>query len=153
MSETSGPGFRSSEAEKEQNRGRVVLAVDDAPELLLYLRTILRAEGYAFFGAASGYECLEVVSRLSPRLILLDVEMGGLDGFATCQRLRIIRELNNVPIAFLTAHKTGADVVEGLAAGGNDFIAKPFDRTQLLERVRHWTQRTHDLSKPDPKKK
>ncbi|HLG87923.1 MAG TPA: response regulator [Alphaproteobacteria bacterium] len=121
---------------------KVVIGVDDAPENLFMLQATLKQAGYSFLGAKSGLECLTLVSRVIPRLILLDVEMPELDGFETCRKLRANPELRHVPIAFLTARKTPADVNAGLAAGGNDFIVKPFDQVKLLDRVRHWTTRS-----------
>jgi len=120
-------------------RSKVVLAVDDSPEDLALLNAILMGAGYAFVGSASGEDCLSLIHRCTPRLILLDIQMPGLDGIETCRRLRENPQLKTVPIAFLTARKTRGDVREGLAAGGNDFIAKPINRDTLLQRVQHWT--------------
>lgn len=130
-----------TQADREANKGRIIMGVDDAPEDLLYLRTVLSAAGYSFVGVASGYECLQMVTRVQPRLILLDVEMKEVDGFETCRRLRQIRELRGVPIAFLTASNTGFDVKTGIGAGGDDFLTKPFDHARLLERAKHWIAR------------
>jgi two-component system OmpR family response regulator len=120
------------------NRSRVIMGVDDSPEDRAFLNMTLMAAGYSFVGAASGEQCLALIHRASPKLILLDVEMPYLNGFETCQRLRTIREARSIPIAFLTARNSGDDVRHGLAAGGNDFIVKPFKRDKLLERVHHW---------------
>jgi DNA-binding response OmpR family regulator len=92
--------------------------------------------GYIFFGTTSGPECL--LSRIEPRLILLDVQMPDMDGFETCRHSRKDWRLARVPIAFLTALKRPADVHAGMA-GGNDFILKPFNPDVLLNRVNHWT--------------
>jgi len=121
---------------------KVVLGVDDAPENLFLLQAALKNAGYSFIGAKGGRECLTLVGRIVPRLILLDIEMPDLDGFETCRKLRANPEMRHVPIAFLTARKSPADVSAGLDAGGNDFILKPFDHVKLLERVRHWTSRS-----------
>ena len=102
----------------------------------------MSAAGYTFIGMASGEECLELTSRIKPRLILLDIEMSpGIDGIETCQQRRQRRELEQVPIAFLTAYKTAKHVMDGIKAGGNDFIAKPFENEKMMERVRHWVSR------------
>lgn len=123
-------------------KNKVVLGVDDQPENIFMLQAVLEADGYTFVGAASGAECLSLATRTAPRLILLDVQMPEMDGFETCRRLRAIWDLRPVPIAFLTARKSSDDVKQGIAAGGNDFILKPFDRERLLARVDHWTRRT-----------
>jgi CheY-like chemotaxis protein len=126
----------------EGNRSKIVMGVDDVPVNLAILNAYVSAAGYTFIGMASGEECLELTSRIKPRLILLDIEMSpGIDGIETCRRLRQRRELGQVPIAFLTAHKTATHVMDGLKAGGNDFIAKPVQKDKLIDRVRHWTSR------------
>lgn len=127
--------------ERTQNRGRIILGVEDTPEDMLLLRTVLTAAGYTFVGARDGQECLQLVTRVKPRLILLDVEMQWLIGFEVCRRLRQVRELNEVPIVFLTARNTSFDVKSGIDAGGDDYMAKPFDAQKLLVRARYWIAR------------
>src|SRR5476649_853460 len=107
----------------------------------MVLDAVLTAAGYTFLAVGSGRECLTMLTRLAPRLILLDIQMPEMDGLETCRRIRAIREMAHVPIAFLTASKSPEDVRAGLAAGGNDFIVKPFDIKKLLLRVQHWTTR------------
>ena len=119
----------------------VVLAADDQAENVLMLESLIESQGFTFFGVASGAECLAMAERIAPRLILLDVQMPGLDGFETCRRLRAIPALARVPVAFLTARKSAQDVRAGLDAGGDDFIVKPFDPGRLVARVAHWTGR------------
>src|SRR5713101_1821775 len=121
---------------------KIVLGVDDAPENLFLLQAVVKSGGYVFVGAKSGTECLALIHRIVPRLILLDIQMPDLDGFETCRRLRANPLLRAVPVAFLTALKSPEDVTTGLRAGGNDFIVKPFDPVKLLERIRHWTSRS-----------
>lgn len=124
------------------SRNKIVIGVDDNEANLAFLKSAVTSAGYTFFGATSGAECLSLVLRVPPRLILLDIQMPWMDGFETCRRLRALAETATVPIAFLTACKTREDVRTGLAAGGNDFIVKPFLPAHLLERVRHWTTRS-----------
>ena len=121
--------------------GTIVLAADDQAENILMLESLLESQGFTFFGVASGKECLAMAERVAPRLILLDVQMPGLDGFETCRRLRAVPALAQVPVAFLTARKSAQDVRAGLDAGGDDFIVKPFDPQRLIGRVLHWTSR------------
>ena len=122
-------------------RAKIVLAADDQPENLMILESLIEAQGFTFFGVESGLDAISLATRISPRLILLDVQMPLMDGYETCRRLRAIRELKPVPIAFLTARKSSDDVREGLMAGGNDFIVKPFDPEKLISRVVQWTGR------------
>ncbi|HVA12300.1 MAG TPA: response regulator [Stellaceae bacterium] len=121
---------------------KIVVGVDDAPENLKMLEAAVLAGGYTFVGAASGIKCVSMLTRMVPRLILLDIEMPDIDGFETCRRIRLSPELRHVPVAFLTARRATEDVKQGLAVGGNDFIIKPFDIVKLLERIKYWTART-----------
>lgn len=122
-------------------KAKIVLAADDQPENLVILESLVEAQGFTFFGVETGLDAISLATRISPRLILLDVQMPLMDGFETCRRLRGIRELRPVPIAFLTARKASDDVRTGLLAGGNDFIVKPFDPDKLIARVIQWTGR------------
>jgi two-component system OmpR family response regulator len=123
------------------NKNKVVIGVDDLPQHLRLLQQCVLSGGYTFIGATSGLECLKLVSRIEPRLILLDVQMPEVDGFETCRRLRADPALQHVPIAFLTSCNSTEDVRAGLAAGGNDFILKPVVIARLMERVNYWTSR------------
>ena len=122
------------------NRSKVVIGVDDDPSCLTLLDRVVGSAGYTFLGVASGQECMTLVARTVPRLILLDIQMPDMDGFETCRRLRAEKQLIHVPIAFLTARKTTADVRKGMAIGANDFIVKPFEPAKLTERLHYWTR-------------
>ncbi|HEY3800014.1 MAG TPA: response regulator [Caulobacteraceae bacterium] len=128
-------------AEAAARKGKVVLAADDQAENIMMLEALIEGQGFTFFGVSSGAECLSLAQRVSPKLILLDVQMPEMDGFETCRRLRAIFPLKFVPVAFLTARKSAADVQACMRAGGNDFIVKPFDPERLTQRVLHWTSR------------
>ncbi len=123
-----------------------MVCVDDVRENLLVVQAVAEWAGYTFYAANSGLECLGLVSKIIPRLILLDVQMPWMDGFETCRRIRAIDDLSPVPVAFLTAKKTIHDLREGMSAGGNDFILKPVDPTVLLERIAYWTTRRAPLN-------
>ena len=110
-----------------------VLIVDDEPRYLRLLDANLRTEGYEVVTANDGQQALDVFSSQPIDLILLDIMMPRLDGFATCQR---IREFSNVPIIILTAKGEEQDRVRGLDLGADDYLVKPFSATELLARVR-----------------
>jgi CheY-like chemotaxis protein len=120
-------------------RSKIVMVVDDAQEILLHLQNLIEAHGYTCLTVPSGRDCLEMVNRIPPRVILLDVEMPSMDGYETCRRLRRLPGTTRIPIMFLTARKTAEAVRAGIGAGGNDFVVKPFDPAKLLERLDHWT--------------
>ena len=122
----------------ESRRSKIILVVDDSWENLLHIQGLVESRGYACLAVPSGPDCLELVNRAPPRVVLLDIEMPEMDGFETCRRLRRLPFLRRVPIMFLTARKTAEAVRAGLGAGGNDFVVKPFDPNKLLERIDHW---------------
>ncbi len=97
------------------------------------MRTTLTGAGYEVDDAKTGEEGLVKLRKFRPDLVLLDINMPGMDGFATC---RLIRADQNVAIIMLTVHDTEAAKVEALDAGADDFITKPFSTPELLARIR-----------------
>lgn len=118
---------------------RLVVAVDDQPEILSLIAAILESAHYNVLCVGSGAACIDLLFKVTPRLVLLDIEMPEMNGFQTCRRVRANPAHRLVPVVFLTARKAFEDVTEGLSSGGNDFIIKPPRRSLLLERVGHWT--------------
>lgn len=112
-----------------------VLAVDDDPEVLGTLGRVLEYEGFNTKLASSGLEALQILENYSPDLCILDIIMPGMDGIAVCARLRAIPRFSALPILFLTAKGSTDDIVEGLDAGADDYIVKPFEMAELRARV------------------
>ena len=110
-----------------------VLVVDDEEHLALGISENLEAEGYRVSVAFDGGRALELLASDDVDLVVLDVMMPVLDGFAVCERLR--SEGNQVPVLFLTARSATDDRIRGLEAGGDDYLAKPFSLTEFLLRV------------------
>jgi DNA-binding response OmpR family regulator len=110
-----------------------ILIVDDEPRYLRLLEANLRTDGYEVVAAQDGLQAIDIFSTQPIDLILLDIMLPKLDGFATCQRLR---EFSNVPIIMLTAKGEEQDRVRGLDLGADDYLVKPFSATELLARVR-----------------
>ncbi|MGQ9833279.1 MAG: response regulator transcription factor [Candidatus Villigracilaceae bacterium] len=110
-----------------------ILIVDDEPRYLRLLEANLRTEGYDVISALDGYQALDAFSGQPIDLVLLDIMMPKMDGFAVCQR---IREFSNVPIIILTAKGDEQDRVRGLDLGADDYLIKPFSAIELLARVR-----------------
>ena len=113
--------------------GAHILVVEDDPATAKIVRYLLVGEGYAVTVATDGQGALAAIDRDSPDLILLDVNLPDLDGFALCRHIRQSRQL---PIIFLSARREPPDRVYGLELGGDDYIAKPFDPVELLARVK-----------------
>jgi DNA-binding response OmpR family regulator len=118
----------------------VIVAVDDSREMLDILKSVIAGAGYRFFGASNANQCLRLIGDVEPDLILLDIQMPEIDGFELCRQIRAIEAWRQIPVAFVTARRTAQDVKAGIAAGGNDFITKPFDAKQLMARVERWVK-------------
>ena len=121
-----------------------ILAVDDTPDNLILVETILESEGFEIDLVADGLSALQQIIESPPDLILLDVMMPGIDGYEVTRRIRSNPELPYIPILLITAF-TESSVVEGLDAGADDFIRKPFDTDELLARVRSLLRLKHSL--------
>ena len=106
------------------------------PENLEILRVRLEANGYEVMTAADGEEGLAAARKLKPDLILLDIMMPKRDGISVVRELKADPELRAIPVVLVTAKSDTRDVVEGLDAGGDDFLPKPFEHSALLARVR-----------------
>ena len=117
-----------------------ILVVDDQLNAREVLRGLLGWQNYYLVFAATGQEALEAATQLVPDLILLDVMLPGMDGFEVCRRLRGSSGLVDVPIIILTSLDDRASRLQGLEAGADDFITKPFHREELLARVRTITR-------------
>jgi DNA-binding response OmpR family regulator len=110
-----------------------ILVVDDEPRYVRLMEANLLPEGYEVLKSFGGQEALDIVTEEKPDLILLDVMMPGLDGFAVCER---IREFSTIPIIMVTAKGEEQARVRGLDLGADDYIVKPFSANELLARVR-----------------
>src|ERR671922_2020064 len=116
----------------ETNTGRVLVIEDDA-EIADVLRRFLRQEGHEVRTTGDGDEALPAAAEFVPDLVILDLGLPGLDGVEVCRRLRAD---GDVPILILTARTELDDRVEGLDSGADDYLMKPFERQELLARMR-----------------
>ncbi|MCB0006403.1 MAG: response regulator [Anaerolineales bacterium] len=114
----------------------IVLVVDDDPTTLLNIKQLLAGEPYELMTVTNAKRALELTSRILPDLILLDVVMPQMDGFAVCKILREREGAANIPILLLTALDDPESRLKGLEHGADDFISKPFDAVELKARVR-----------------
>ena len=127
--------FQETGAEAQPNRGRIML-VDDDPANRRLMELQLAEEGFAVQTATSGQECLHGVIAERPDVVMLDIQMPGLDGIATCKRLKDNPETSDIPVLFITGHRDDdPTVVRALSAGGNDFLSKDAPIPVLLARV------------------
>lgn len=116
----------------ETSQRNVILAVDDAPENLDIVRTLL-ASRYTVKAAVNGPMALKIAEKQPPDLILLDIQMPGMDGYEVCRRLKADPATSAIPVIFLTGESgVESEVAE---AGGSDYVTKPVDSGVLLSTV------------------
>ncbi len=127
-----------------------ILAVDDELDLLGTLTRALGREGYEIGRAMSGNEAWQKIVTRRPDMVILDIMMPGMDGIALCRQLRADSRFIDLPVLFLTARNDTEDVVQGLDAGGDDYVVKPFELSELTARVRALMRRgqREELKKP-----
>ena len=124
-----------------------VLVVDDEPQVRRALRTVLTSQGCAVVEARDGEEAIEEIKADPPDLVLLDINMPGVDGFETCRK---IREASEAPIIMVTVRGSENDKVQALDAGADDYLVKPFGTQELLARVRAAARRIPNLEQIPP---
>ena len=117
-------------------RRDTVLVVDDTPETLGFLTDTLDHAGFTVLIATDGESALALVEQITPDLVLMDAVMPGMDGFDTCRRLKGEKLLSHLPVIFMTGLSETEHVVQGLAAGGVDYVTKPIVIDELLARIR-----------------
>jgi DNA-binding response OmpR family regulator len=118
-----------------RKRPRRVLVADDDPDILKVVAANLEAEGIAVDAVSNGWEAQVHALRTKPDLIILDISMPGRDGLEVIAALREHPETKDIPVVFLTARSSDADVWEGWKAGAAYYLTKPFDTAQLMHFV------------------
>jgi len=132
--------------------GGKILVVDDEPANIKLVSRLMTYLGYEVVSALNGELGLEAVMRERPDVVLLDVNMPGIDGFETCRRLKSERATRLIPVVLLTALSSSEDRVRGIDAGADDFLSKPFVYEELQARVRSLVRlkrRTDELETAD----
>lgn len=114
---------------------RKLLIADDDPTLRNLVRTTLESDEYEILEAGTGNEALAVARAERPQLVLLDVQMPGLTGFAVCRELKADPETRDTIVVMLTSRSQEADLAEGRAAGADEYLTKPFSPLRLLRLV------------------
>jgi DNA-binding response OmpR family regulator len=115
---------------------KLILIVDDNFENRKFLGLLLLKDGYDVGVAENGQRAFEFIENEMPDLILLDVIMPEIDGFAVCEKIKLNTNFKHIPIIFLTAKASDEDILKGFEVGGSDYIFKPFNPNELLARVK-----------------
>jgi putative two-component system response regulator len=121
---------------KNQNRNSRILVVDDVEPNRELLEAHLISEGYQVESACSGQEALELVQAKAPDLILLDIQMPGINGYQVCEKLKGGENTRLIPIVMITALREMEDKIRAIEVGADDFISKPFNKLEVLARIR-----------------
>lgn len=113
-----------------------ILIVEDTPANIQTLSAILKEQGYQISVATNGRQALQVIEKVRPDLVLMDVMMPEMDGYEACRQIKDSPLWRDLPIIFLTAKTETADIVKGFELGAVDYVGKPFNAHELLARVR-----------------
>lgn len=116
---------------------QTVMVVDDDPDILELARLVLEGGGFRVVEAPSGTEALRLLGNEHPDLILLDINMPGMDGWQVLRVIKVDERTRSIPVALFSIKSQIRDRVQGLQGGACDYIAKPFACDELLGRVRH----------------
>jgi DNA-binding response OmpR family regulator len=125
---------------------KTILVVDDESRMVRFVKMNLDLEGYITLEANNGVQALEKVRDFNPDLVLLDVEMPGMDGFETLKRLR---EISDAAVIMLTVRADEEDRIKGLDLGADDYVTKPFSPRELSSRIRAVLRRFEERGRPD----
>jgi two-component system alkaline phosphatase synthesis response regulator PhoP len=112
-----------------------ILIADDDPDILLLLSVYFERAGYDVAQARNGSEALRLATERLPSIAMLDVTMPGLDGFEVTRALRENAATRSMPVILLTARAQATDVAQGMAAGADEYVKKPFEAADLIDRV------------------
>ncbi|HIJ89121.1 MAG TPA: response regulator [Desulfuromonadales bacterium] len=115
---------------------KIILAVDDEPNILMSIEFILDMEGYEVHTACDGDDALAAAERVRPDLILLDINMPRKDGYEVCRILRMRENMAGTKVIMLTAKGQALEKKKGLEVGADDYVTKPFSADELLSAIR-----------------
>jgi len=112
-----------------------ILVVDDDPYILLSLEFLMKKNGYQVTVARNGNEALDCINKEKPALVILDIMMPDVDGYAICSHIKTSKQLRHIKVVFLSAKNREADIKKGLELGAERYISKPFSTRDLMKQV------------------
>lgn len=114
-----------------------ILVCDDDPLISSLLKKIIAKEGHTVHCVESGRECLNLVEKLKPDLILLDLNMQGMSGYEVCKKIKDDENTKEIPVVFVSAMSADSDILKGYELGGDDYITKPISGEETIAKIRH----------------
>jgi len=130
--------------------GKKILVIDDEPDVLELIEYKLKSEGFSIRTSSNPAQILGEIKDFLPDLIVLDIMMPELDGLQVCRMIRSNASLQSIPIIFLTAKGELENRIEGLEAGADDYLSKPFNTRELILRIRSIFKRISDAEEKKP---
>jgi DNA-binding response OmpR family regulator len=141
----------TEEPVRHKNMQKKALIVDDDASILNILGKYLGNHGFSVLTAYNGSEALAVIRDTRPDVVITDVEMPGMDGFAFCKKLKESRALSDIPVIIMSGKKIAErDVVSGYSTGADDYVIKPFSYPVLLAKIKVVLRRTKPCKTADP---
>ncbi len=128
--------MNDSKNKNSSDKKDIILVVDDETNNRLLLKTYLSSEGYDIEMASTGVEAIKKVNQFSPSIIILDIVLPDTDGFTICKKLKSSKNTSFIPIILVTALRGDDERIKGTSAGADDFITKPYNRVELITRVK-----------------
>ncbi len=122
----------------KSDRKRLVLGIDDDPNIHMFLRAIVRDQNLRYLSAGTGQKAMAMAKRHLPDLVFMDIMLPDTDGFQLCQALRDEIEDFVAPVIFLSGNQTMTDVKMAVAMGGADYLVKPFKPDSIVARLNKW---------------
>ena len=122
---------------KQKTTPLTVLIVEDSPIQALFLKRILEKAGYTLYMAKNGAEGLATAMEVKPDIVITDIVMPEMDGFELCRHIKELNDLKDIPVILLTTLNDPSDVINGLKCGADNFINKPYDENNLLNRIKY----------------
>lgn len=116
-----------------------ILVVDDDPYILMSLEFLMKKEGFDVKVARNGTEALEIIERDIPELVLLDIMMPDVDGYAICRHIKSTKKLKDIKVVFLSAKSKETDIQKGYDLGASLYVTKPFSTRELMKKLRELT--------------
>lgn len=115
---------------------RKIVIVDDDPYILMSLEFLMKKSGYEVLVARNGKEAMEVINKMLPELVLLDIMMPDVDGYSICAQIKSSKKLKDIKVIFISAKTKEADIKKGYDAGASLYITKPFSTRELMKQVK-----------------